>query len=356
MSDRRSPRRDIPGDASAERVLRLGIALQTIAFGVIGVLSTFSAAGPQGTVGTAIVYVVCATTVPAAVVISRSRFIGEWWTRTSQVNNGFIVYAEVGVTTVLLTFADSSVAIVGAGLLALVGACAAHFSNPIILRFHVVWSTATVLGLMVRALVDGVDDPVALVVQAVVVILVMNGAVFLLSAFSAAILASSRLHLSDAVTDPLTGLLNRRGIESHAAGGIGVGDERTASYLVLVDIDDFKQVNDTHGHAAGDDVLRLVAIRLTVAAGPGAVVSRFGGEEFVVLTDKASPDLFGYVERLRASLTHECDAVVITASAGACALRADRSDPAAAFATALAAADEAMYRAKSSGRNRTELA
>lgn len=354
MSDHRFSRQPIPGSASAERVLRLGIALQTIAFGVIGILSTFSAAGPQGAVGTAIVYAVCATTVPAAVVISRSRFIGEWWTRTSRVNNGFIVYAEVGVTTVLLTFADSSVAIVGAGLLALVGACAAHFSNPVILRFHVVWSTATVLGLAVRALVDGVDDPVALVVQAVVVILVMNGAVFLLSAFSAAILASSRLHFSDAVTDPLTGLLNRRGIESHAATGTGV--EHAAPFLVLIDIDDFKQVNDTHGHAAGDDVLRLVAIRLTVAAGAGAVVSRFGGEEFVVLAEQASPDLFGYAERLRTSLTHERDTVVITASAGACAPCADRSDPGSAFAAALAAADEAMYRAKSLGRNRTELA
>ncbi|GAA1460271.1 GGDEF domain-containing protein [Williamsia maris] len=355
MSDRRLSRQDILGGGSSpEPVLRIGIAVQTIAFGLIGILSTFSDAGPQGTVRTMIVYVVCATTVPAAVVISRARFIDEWWTRTSRVNNGFIVYAEVGVTAVLLTFADASVAIVGAGLLALVGACAAHFSNPLVLRFHVLWSTATVLGLATHALIDGVEDPAALVLQAVVVILVMNGAVFLLSAFSAAILASSRLHLSDAVTDPLTGLLNRRGIESHAAGGFGVG--HTTPFLVLIDIDDFKQVNDTHGHAAGDDVLRLVAVRLTVAAGPGAVVSRFGGEEFVVLADEASPDLFGYAERLRTSLTNERDAVVVTASAGACAPRPDRSDPSAAFAGALAAADAAMYRAKSSGRNRTELA
>ncbi len=354
MSDRRFTARDVLGGASPEPALRLGIAVQTVAFGLIGILSTFSPAGPQGTVATTLVYLVCATTVPAAVVISRARFLDDWWARTSRVNSGFIVYAEIGVTTVLLTFADASVAIVGAGLLALVGACAAHSSNPLLLRFHVVWSTATVLVLMTRALVDGADDPVSLVAQAVVIILVVNGAVFLLSAFSAAVLASTRLHLSDAVTDPLTGLLNRRGIESHAAGSIGVGDP--APFLVLIDIDDFKLVNDTHGHAAGDAVLRLVAIRLLVAAGAGAVVSRHGGDEFVVLADDASPDLFGYAERLRTSLTHEHDAVVITASAGACASRADRSDPAAAFAAALAAADTAMYRAKSLGRNRTELA
>ena len=75
-----------------------------------------------------------------------------------------------------------------------------------------------------------------------------------------------------------------------------------------------------------------------------------------MLADEATPDLFAYAERLRTSLTREHDAIVITASAGACAPRSDRSDPADAFATTLAAADAAMYRAKSSGRNRTEVA
>src|SRR2546430_3587599 len=85
-------------------------------------------------------------------------------------------------------------------------------------------------------------------------------------------------------TDPLTGCLNRRGFEEHAEEAI----RRAASVdgtlaVILVDLDGFKQVNDSSGHAAGDQVLRDVTARLADASGPDGLIGRLGGDEFAVL-------------------------------------------------------------------------
>jgi diguanylate cyclase (GGDEF)-like protein len=85
-------------------------------------------------------------------------------------------------------------------------------------------------------------------------------------------------------TDPLTGCLNRRGFEERAEEAVRRANELGGSLaIVLVDLDGFKQVNDTGGHAAGDLVLRHTAARLTAAARPGDPVGRLGGDEFALL-------------------------------------------------------------------------
>jgi diguanylate cyclase (GGDEF)-like protein len=89
-------------------------------------------------------------------------------------------------------------------------------------------------------------------------------------------------------TDPLTGCLNRRGFEEQAGEAIRAAaavDEGSLA-VVLVDLDGFKQVNDTGGHAAGDEVLRRTAERLASAARPGDLIGRLGGDEFAVLLQR----------------------------------------------------------------------
>lgn len=87
------------------------------------------------------------------------------------------------------------------------------------------------------------------------------------------------------VTDPLTGLANRRGLEL-AFGRMS----RPRDVMVLaLDVDDFKAVNDRHGHAVGDDALIRLAATLTAVAGPGTVVGRTGGDEFVLLSPNGHP-------------------------------------------------------------------
>jgi len=166
-----------------------------------------------------------------------------------------------------------------------------------------------------------------------------------------------QLSIEMAITDALTGLHNRRYMESHLSTLIdqAVGRGKPLSVLV-VDIDYFKAINDTHGHDAGDDVLREFALRLRKSIRGIDLACRYGGEEFVIVmpeTDKAVATMVA--ERLRRRIATEPFAVgqdgnriEVTISIGIAAVCGTK-DTAAAL---LKRADQALYRAKRDGRNR----
>ncbi len=160
-----------------------------------------------------------------------------------------------------------------------------------------------------------------------------------------------------ALTDALTGLFNRRYMESHLSTLIeqAVARGKPLSALVL-DIDYFKSINDSHGHDAGDDVLRDFAMRIRRSIRGIDLACRFGGEEFVVImpeTDMAVATMVA--ERLRRRIAADpftiqqgARKLPVTISIGIAALRG-RDDNAAGL---LKRADQALYRAKRDGRNR----
>lgn len=164
--------------------------------------------------------------------------------------------------------------------------------------------------------------------------------------------------LRSALTDSLTGLYNRGALDAALARDIGLARRNRQSLaVILVDIDHFKTVNDSHGHAVGDTVLCSVADRLRAAVRSTDLVARFGGEEFCLLltaTDRAGAQLLA--ERLCQALRDNCCrhggvAVGVTASFGVACLDRD------ADATALLArADGALYAAKRNGRDQVMLA
>jgi two-component system cell cycle response regulator len=166
-----------------------------------------------------------------------------------------------------------------------------------------------------------------------------------------------QMSIEMAITDALTGLYNRRYMESHLSTLIEQAEGRNKPLSVLlVDIDYFKAINDTHGHDAGDDVLREFAVRLKKSIRGIDLACRYGGEEFVIVmpeTDMAVATVVA--ERLRRRIATEpfsvgqgTGKIEVTISIGIAAINgADDTAP-----TLLKRADQALYRAKRDGRNR----
>lgn len=161
-----------------------------------------------------------------------------------------------------------------------------------------------------------------------------------------------------ATHDHLTGLWNRRMILDELGRSLPrTIDSKLPFAVAVADLDHFKQINDTHGHAAGDVVLQEAARRLRSALRDYDSVGRYGGEEFLVLLpgcDGASAHVVA--ERARAAIAMEpadCDGtpVPMTASIGV-AFTSSAVDA----AVLIDAADAALYRAKAGGRNRVEIA
>jgi diguanylate cyclase (GGDEF)-like protein len=166
----------------------------------------------------------------------------------------------------------------------------------------------------------------------------------------------------EAATDTLTGLLNRSQLESTADELVALAErsERPLSCL-MIDLDHFKHVNDTHGHAAGDAVLVETARRFAGTVRKVDVLVRYGGEEFLVLLpDTPVIGAITIAGRLRESL--EAGPVILSGEAGTIAIAVRASVGVASWTAGMSAADliahadRALYRAKALGRDRVELA
>ena len=152
-----------------------------------------------------------------------------------------------------------------------------------------------------------------------------------------------------AVTDTLTGVWNRRHGENLLADDLAARRPGQALSLLMLDIDHFKAINDTFGHQAGDHVLIEIASRVRRSLRGNDVVSRWGGEEFVVLLrDCALPDALAVAEEIRAAIAEVPFGTLgtCTVSIGAAEFRANED-----LKSWLGRADQALYRAKQDGRN-----
>ncbi|MEZ0261647.1 MAG: PleD family two-component system response regulator [Alphaproteobacteria bacterium] len=167
--------------------------------------------------------------------------------------------------------------------------------------------------------------------------------------------------LSLALTDSLTGLFNRRYLMVHLEKLINKNVEtKKALCVVMLDIDHFKKINDTHGHQVGDEVLKTFADRISQRLRSFDLVARLGGEEFVVILPDISLDMAMQVtERLRNGIAREPfktssphGPLTVTVSCGAVMIDGEKVQ----VEEALRRADDELYRAKEGGRNRTYFA
>ncbi|HEY1366412.1 MAG TPA: diguanylate cyclase [Gaiellaceae bacterium] len=183
-----------------------------------------------------------------------------------------------------------------------------------------------------------------------------------LAAQAVVALDNARLHRiveRQALVDGLTGLANRRQCEDQLTAEIARADRfETPLTLVLADLDNFKRINDVHGHPAGDAVLRAFADVLHATAREADVAGRWGGEEFMLLLPGTDADGGVHLaERVRTALESQPiqlpdgGTISVTCSLGVAShVRRGEEEE------LVAAADEALYRAKRNGRNRVESA
>jgi two-component system cell cycle response regulator len=160
------------------------------------------------------------------------------------------------------------------------------------------------------------------------------------------------------VRDYLTGLYNRKFFMERMLEEIAWADRygEPLSFIIL-DIDHFKKINDTHGHSCGDEVLKELARVLTGMLRAHDVLARYGGEEFVVLLSNTAPDdAFSIGEKLRAGVEESdfyCDEkgtrLPVTISVGVATTEISHDI---SYAALIKQADEALYKAKAAGRNR----
>src|SRR5229473_2906935 len=156
----------------------------------------------------------------------------------------------------------------------------------------------------------------------------------------------------EALVDPLTCAFNRRYLDAHAPRlAARCRAARNPVGVLMIDVDNLKQINDARGHPAGDRVLKEVVDRVTSALRPSDLVARMGGDEFVVVMPETGLDAaLQIAERLRSRIGDTpVEGVAVTVSVGAAASRPDEEEE---LDATLQRADAALYEAKRAGGNR----
>lgn len=312
------------------------------AFAAFPLIILGSPAGPTNPVARAVTIVASAFGMAGATLRLK-----RWPTRRQ--SSSWLLIAMAGISAALLLLSNPYVGLMGCTTFAVLGGYIAYFHTAQHVFANLAVAATCVLVLSYRVIAT--TDDIALTAGSLIVVIGLNIGVPL---GMQSLVHTLRTDLQSSGRDPLTGLHNRRSFNNSAYELIRV-HRHTGSYLVVavIDLDDFKRLNDTHGHAAGDQALVAVAAALQQSCRATAVIGRAGGEEFVVADVQETPDPAKMAERI-------CDAVAaiplaITASIGTSSapLRTGPVTHAMQLIDDLIrTSDAAMYDAKRAGGNR----
>lgn len=279
-----------------------------------------------------------------------------WWVRPwpkHWQSRAFIVSADLGIAAIALVSSNWLVGLFAYHCFALVSAYLVFLDGPKAIAAH----NAVVLGaLIVFILLNAGEGGIADRTSAAVIV----AAAIPVAMMTVVLLVGIQLLRNDAnksTTDPMTGLLNRRGLYLHFRGLLTQNETPGRSVTVIVaDLDRFKAINDTFGHAEGDNVLVRTSQRIRAAVSSDALVARTGGEEFVVV-DLTTPGQDRHIaEAIRLALTKDEDVPPVTASLGVHTSESAQltdldADSQRLLDEAITRADQAMFRAKRAGGN-----
>ncbi len=263
---------------------------------------------------------------------------------TVRESAALLVYVDVLITLSALMFGDPNFAMSGIPLLLCAGGYVVFFHGPRLHLFHIAWSAVAVGGIAVWLASAYPDYGFQVGVSRAVIALVVTVCILPALQFGFWLLQGSS---KQSLTDPLTELTNRRGL----AVSVKRLNERAPAEATLcalmMDLDGFKRINDTLGHAVGDEVLIRTARRIKENVREDTVVIRWGGEEFLVVDRLPEREIGLLAERIRAAIAAPAQPTV-TVSVGLATSTSAGPD----LMDVIDAADAAMYRAKASGGNR----
>lgn len=305
-------------------------------YAILCFISTLTPAGHPDGLGRSLALTLAVAAAVVGVMWMRTPWPDENWSRA------FVVFLEISVAATLVLLEDPLVALPCAASLGVAGSYIASFHGPKMFVAHQVWSVAVVGTLFFFTVSRPESDPFLAVVYLIVLALVLfSGPVF-----TQALLLLLRGDAASSYYDPLTGLRNRRGLDAAVAECGATGKTVT---VMVVDLDNFKRVNDRFGHAHGDTVLRHIATTINEFFVPPAISARTGGEEFVIVIDGDPMSVLEQAHALRSRLAAH-DGTGATVSIGMCHVDADGITDA-GFEHAFKRADVAMYSAKKAGGN-----
>ncbi|MEV6073196.1 GGDEF domain-containing protein [Nocardia sp. NPDC052001] len=321
--------------------LRVAVGLCGLAAPIIAVLTVLSPTRPMDSTSRMLLWLLAGVGVV---------WCARWWFRPWPGETESLVLigiADVCVTAVCAVSPGYVVRAVGMMMLLIIGIYVSALHSPRVLAVQTVWSLLAAVLLSIP-LVRGGD---------------ITSAMIMLLGMSAAVIVPPGLQFcysllrGEMLSDPLTGLLSRRGLDYHAAIWFSRPAPAPACVL-MIDLDRFKAVNDTHGHSGGDEVLISTADRLRRTAPADSIVSRFGGEEFAIIVRLPVDPAAEVADRLRRAVAEPTGAIAVTASIGlapfpACGGPTRHDD---LVRRTLCCADNAMYRAKQQGGNAIVIA
>jgi diguanylate cyclase (GGDEF)-like protein len=325
------------------RVLKVAIAGLCLSMAVLGWIVQFHPLGPHGAVLRLIHLVVSSS----AAVVGIGWLIGRWPTYPMAL--AFVVWADISLAIAAAVLSAPESRLCATIHIGLIGVFVAFLLGKRVLAAHCAFATMLIIALTAySAVVDHVPwfdlyiffAPAlsSVVVLPIVIQAVIEGGRH-----------AVRRTVRDALHDPMTGLYNRRGMYAAASK---LATDRRSDLLVaaVIDLDQFKDLNDNHGHDQGDAALKTLADALRSCIRSGDIVARTGGDEFVVIAALDSIEVVDrFIERLRIALLTAADAV--TASVGiAWQSNSDDYDDHVLNAV-LRRADTAMYDAKRQGGN-----
>lgn len=263
-------------------------------------------------------------------------------------STALLIYVDILITLSTLLFGDPNLAVSGMPLLLCAGAYVVFFHGPRLHLVHIGWCVLAVGGVAVWLAATTPVGGLQVAVSRAVIALVVTACILPALQFGFWLLQGSS---KQSLTDPLTELTNRRGLSVSMKR---LNERAPASAdlcALLIDVDGFKAVNDTLGHAVGDEVLIRTARRIRESVRGDAVVVRWGGEEFLVVDRIPAAQASAVAERVRAAVAAPAQPTV-TASIGVAARAPSGTD----LYDVITAADAAMYEAKARGGDRVASA